>query len=271
MKSIFVFGLATLVLAAAASASPLTLIDKNSTVTIDTVPADPNDPNYVGMTSWEVNGTNHLYQQWFWVGVGGYEESIDKLSLASEATFDDDFNTGDEVAEISYVGAGFTVDLAITLTGSDGKSSSIGEVIEITNTSTTDPLDLRFYQYNDFDLNGGSTDDLVVIADPPGNTAIQTDDFTVTESAAVQIPDHFEVGSYPDTVVSLNDGAITTLSDTTGPLGPEDLTWAFQWNFTIGAGDSVLISKNKTLDIPAPAALPMISLSGMAMLLRRRR
>lgn len=265
VKHFFVLGLASLFIAGSVNAATLTLTDKNSTVTID-----PN--SQAGMNSWTVDGTDHLNQQWFWVGVGGSEVSVDTLALTGAATFDDDFDAGDEVAEISYAGTGFTIELELTLTGSATNESSIGEVIEITNTSSTEPLELRFYQYNDFHLGGTASDISVTITDPPGNTAIQIDAASVAiETAVTQTPDHFEVAFDPTTLTSLNDGAVTTLSDTTGPLGPGDLTWAFQWDFTIGAGDSIVLSKNKSLQIPLPSAAYLAGglLCGIAA--RRRR
>src|SRR6516164_3188731 len=44
---------------ASSLASPITLADENSTVTLD-----PSTSS--GVSSWTVDGVNQLYQQWFW-------------------------------------------------------------------------------------------------------------------------------------------------------------------------------------------------------------
>ena len=224
------------------------------------------------MSSWVVNGIEHLNQQWFWIGDGGSEASIDTLTLNSAATSDDDFDPGDETALLSYSGTGYDLNITIILTGSNGQPSNIGEAIEIINTSSTQALNLRFYEYNDFELGGTQDDALAWVIDPPSDTAKQNDvgGFFITESAVTPVPDHFEVNTDGNTLASLNDGVATTLSEVAGPVGPGDLTWAFQWDFVIPAGGSSVLSKNKSLTIPVPAALPL-GLAGLAMVTRRRR
>ncbi|MAE60667.1 MAG: hypothetical protein CMJ49_04825 [Planctomycetaceae bacterium] len=245
----------------------MSLADKNSTVTID-------PSSQAGVSDWHVNGTDHLAQQWFWVGSGsGPEVSLDALTLNSASTSDDDFDPGDEVARLAYSGTGFDINVTLELTGSNGTSSKIGEIIEIINTSSTQSLSLRFFQYNDLELGGTQDDALGYIITPPGNTAIQADlgGVFVSETAATPVPDHREVALGAATLTSLNDGVATTLSDNTGPLGPGDLTWAFQWDVNLPADGTLIISKNKNLTIPTPAA----GLAGTALLAlaaaRRRR
>ena len=57
-----------------AVASPINLVDQNSSVTIDPT-------SQAGVDNWTVNGVNQLYQEWFWYGVGSSGDlSIDQLS-----------------------------------------------------------------------------------------------------------------------------------------------------------------------------------------------
>ena len=55
----------------------------------------------------------------------------------------------------------------------------------------------------------------------------------------------------------LDDGDADDLSDDNGPIGPGDLAWAFQWDLTLEPGASFVLSINKLIEIPAPAAAPV--------------
>ncbi len=81
---------------------------------------------------------------------------------------------------------------------------------------------------------------------------------------------HGEVGILPGLLTALNDGSPTTLGDIDGPLGPGNLTFAFQWDFTIDPNGSALISKTKLITVPEPTAAALVSLGLVALALRRR-
>ena len=121
----------------------------------------------------------------------------------------------------------------------------------------------------DLDLNGTPQDSLVRINN--GNTAQQFEGpFVASEAVVTTMPSHLETNFYPNTLNSLNDGLPTTLNDYAGPLGPGDLTWAFQWDLLIGPGQSVNISKDKIIT-PAPGSIALVATAGAFGLRRRRR
>jgi len=241
-----------------AGAAVYTLTDANSSSIVDTGPA--------GMTKWTVDGINNLNRQAFWfrVGATGGETNLGSLPLISA------IQTSPDYLRLTYQGGSFNVEVKYTLTGGSlgSGTSDIGESIKITNTSAS-PLDFHFFQYVNLHLMGQAINDSVQISG--GNTAIQTLGAAfVSETSGVPYPSRYEVGFAPTTLNSLMDGSPTTLNNLAGPVGPDDLTWAFQWDRTIAAGGSFNISKDKYL-VPEPATLSLLALGGLAVLRRRQK
>jgi len=63
------------------------------------------------------------------------------------------------------------------------------------------------------------------------------------------------MANFPSTLLKLQDDSITTiLDDEAGPVSG-DVTWAWQWDFLIAPGDSVIVSKDLRMQVvPVPAA-----------------
>ena len=253
--------------AAQAHADLIDLYDVNSEANFDTL-------SQSGMSNWLVDGVDHLFQQWFWYRTGamGSESSLDTLAqLGIFATDTNPFtDPRDDTLAVLYGGSGYTVELLYTLRGGalGSNVSDVTEQIIITNTGTS-ALEFHFFQYADFDIGGTSLGDTAWIQG--GNTAVQEDlaaGFSFTETVVTPMPSHYEVATWPSILNSLNDGSPSTLLDIAGPVSG-DLTWAFQWDVTLGAGQSFIISKDKSIQIPAPAALALLGLAGLAA--RRRR
>lgn len=243
-----------------AGAATINLQDKNSTAVVDTA---------AGMTSWTVNQIEQLELQWFWYRLGdtGPEAPIDTLVLDTAVAYDDDFDPGDEVAELHYRDPNtFTIDLEFTLTGTMDSQANVSEVLTITNLvedEEADPLELHLFQYSNFDLGGTVIDTFAKIMSA-NNTVRQHDGSgasVTVEMAAVPVPDHHEV-NFASALLGgglgkLDDGDADDLSDDNGPIGPGDLAWAFQWDLTLEPGASFVLSINKLIEIPAPAAAPV--------------
>jgi len=102
---------------------------------------------------------------------------------------------------------------------------------------------------------------------------------SATETVVTPLPSHFELATYPITLDKLNNGVATTLCDgiatssaegacTPGTtLGPADVTWAWQWDFSIPTGLATTISKDKNIAraVPQPLSLLILGLGLVAL------
>jgi len=231
-----------------AEAALHTVTDDNSSITV-------NDASNMGMFTWNVNGVDQLFQQWFWFRVGdiGGESSIDDIDATPVVEVIDQLLTN--TIALQYSGGGLEITTLYSLQGgSPGtETSDVGEQITIRNTGNV-ALDFHFFQYSDFDLCeaiGGQTVTFI-----NANTVDQSGGgCNLSETVVTPQPSHREAAGFASIRNSLEDGNPTTLSDNAG-FGPGDATWAFQWDFNLNAGDSFIISKDKHLrPIPEPASL----------------
>jgi hypothetical protein len=246
-----------------AAQADLLLKDLNSEVLID-------GASQAGMHEWKVNGRSYLGQQWFWYRIGdaGPEASVDTLIPVSQMTFDLTSDGIDDAATLKYQHPlGLTVQLMYTLMGGEPGSgvSDIGEQIRITNPrSNTESFDLHFFQFADFNIS--PNDDTVLYLSQSQVVQIAPG-LMLSETVVTDFPQHHEAGEatiLPTTLTKLNDGVATTLNDADGPI-TGDATWAFQWDFTLAPGDSFVISKDKSLEVPEPATLALLIAAAAAL------
>jgi len=245
--------------ALSAGATTLTLSDLNSQVLVDPDSA-------AGMHAWTVDGASQLKQQWFWyrIGPAGPERALNELAAANVLA-----NTGD-YAKVEYAAADLIVQVRYGLTGgtADSQWSDIAETIRLINP-TSRGLEVHFFQYNDYDLEGTPDGDTVRMT---LNMTRQTGDtFVVSENVVAPTPSHFEAAPAGLTLARLTDDLPTTLNDFAGPL-TGDVTWAYQWDFLIPAGGTAIISKDKLIDpVPEPTTLVSMTLGLAAVASRLRR
>lgn len=220
-----------------------------------------------------------LNQQWFWYRVGqNPEASIDTISPAAITLFN-----GTRGLSTYYANNQFGIRVDYLLSGGpfvgvgQQASSDIGETITIYNTSSS-PLEFSFFQYSDFNLGDPGNDTVELGRNLRGlwNEAVQMDGVVgLTETVTAPGANHGEAGLFNSTLVKLNDGVASNLSDVGGPVGPGDATWALQWDFLINPGGYVTISKDKYLNVrvvpePGTVTLLALGLAGLAILRRRQ-
>lgn len=235
----------------------------------------------MGAYAWEVDGTDHMHQQWFWYRVGdsGGEAPLDPLDMVGvPLTADLNGDGVDDAADVAYSVAGLDISLRFVLAGGEPGSemSTIVETIVLTNT-TPDTLDVHFFQYADFDLDGNPEFDSVEILGDPKNTAYQWEELLYVAETVVtgasDAPTHYEAGAVddgPNSILDrLEDGDPTDLQDIAGPIEDTNAAWAFQWDKTLGPGDSLAISKGKLI-MPEPATV-VLMFGGVTMVLAMRR
>jgi len=247
-----------------------TLVDDNSSAAFNT-------SSSANTNSWLVDGVDHLNQQAFWYRVGNVAEaSLHALPIALEGTTDTDFDGNHENLFVRYGGAGFIAEVRYALDGGSPGSGAadMGEQITITSTSGV-PLDFHFFQYVDFDISATPLDDSARFPDP--HAVLQYDgSLVVTETADAPQPHRREIDFYNGILAKLTDGVASNLSDTPpigAVFGPGDVTWAFQWDFTLLPNSVYQISKDKIISvIPEPAASFLLSFgAGLLLSIRRKR
>jgi hypothetical protein len=236
-----------------------TLTDENSSAHFNTAGQINND-------SWIVDGLSQLHSQAFWFRLGDNpEQSIHtSLVIATEGTSDLNFDGNPDALFVRYLDPSnrFKIETRYTLDGGAAGSgvSDLGEQISITSTSAT-PLNFHFYQYADFDLRATPGGDTANFTNP--NAVRQTQGpFEVSETVLTPVASHREVAFFPATLNALNDGSPTILSDTVGPIGPGNVTWANEWDFLLQPNSTFSISKDKRLagagEVPEPATLSLV-------------
>jgi hypothetical protein len=240
----------------------IVLTNGNSVVNIDPF-------NQMGMNTWYVDGQNQLYQQWFWYRVGSNaEKSIDSIGAPVIVQ-----NSASQVTSTyTSLAGGFSVSIVYNLLGGANGSgqSTVNEAITINNT-TASPLNFHFFQYSDYNL-GGVDQDIVQIQAGFGYALVKSGALSLGEVVTSPSANNGEVAPYNQTLLKLNNPVADNLNGSLGPLGPGDNTFAFQWDFTIGANDSQQISKIKSLQVqvvPEPTT-SVLALFGVGILISRR-
>jgi PEP-CTERM motif len=251
-----------------ADATMFTLTDLNSSAQI-------HDASQSGMSSWTVNGVNQLAQQWFWyrTGSSGGQSSIDTLPLLAATASDTNGNGQLDTLFLSYGStSGLQIDVRYTLRGTASSGSDMQEQINITNNSTS-TLDLHFFQYTNFNLNGTPAGDTVSLIN--ANTVRQSKSGAlISETVATPAANHYELGlttDSPNTLTRLNSGGPITLLDGATTRGPGDATWAFEWDRSLAPGATLQISKDKNLQIPEPGTLTLIAMGFVGLAFLRKR
>jgi hypothetical protein len=246
---------AILSLGSTAGAAPIALTEGNTTFIVD-------PSSQAGASHWDIAGYNQLNQQFFWYRVGsGPQHSLEDGATSITPTL-----TGTDKLSVKYnYGGIFTIDVHYDVNSLFGNAAQMEQSVSIANL-TGSPLNLNFYQYNDFNLAGSAGFDEVQIE----NSAAQQKEgtFAITEAGIDPSASFFEgntTGGTSSTLYKLNNNSDLTLNDSGSAFG--DATWAFQWQFNLdGINNSVEILKGQNLAIrliPEPTAMSL-ALLGIA-------
>lgn len=231
-----------------ASAS-LTLVHGNSSFVVD----ESYTPG-----QWTVDGVSQLYQQGFWWGDALQEYRLGNYFL-SQTPY------APNSAKFTYQTPNFYAEVTYTLYGGSAGSgmSDVAESIYILNNSGR-TIDLRFFQYSDFDLGGTPGDDTVRF--PNSNVVRQSDGSgtMLSETAVTPGADRWEGALFASTISLLDDNQYYDLSNTPaiGNALSGDVTWSFQWDRRLGNNETFIFSKNKRLEpVPEPTSLLLLGLA----------
>lgn len=254
--------LAALVSIATSQAQPVTpvlMVDGNSTARVD-VGSD------LGMYSWTFNGIENLRKQWFWYRIG--DTVAAPINTIGPATW---FNLGPNALNVTYGNPNFSVMIDYLLVGGSGVGGpDITENISIHNTSQQS-LVFHFFQYSDFNLASSPGGDSVEVANTYDFARQQKGNLILAETITSPAANSAEAGLAGALEAKL--AGITQLDGTTLTAGPDDVAWAFQWDFVIAPGEIQNVFKDKHLaliTIPEPASLLLVAM-GFGLLLRRIR
>jgi hypothetical protein len=235
------------------------LADMNSVVNVDPYSS-------AGMNAWLVDGVNQIRKQWYWFRVGtAAEQSIDTISAPVVTQFTP------SAMQITYTNNLLKFDLTMMLTGGapGSKTADVAETVRVTNL-TGSALNFHVFEYDDFDLSGNGLDDNAVEIN--SSTIGQYDNSMQVSVGAVPVPGHWQIDVAPNLLASLNDATATTLADQTSPLGPTDCAFAFQWDKSIAAHSSMILSKDKLLEVSqVPEPGTMLAFAGAAAVFFRRK
>jgi len=247
------------IFAAAAHATPVVLVDGNSSATFDPT-------SQAGNSSWVVDGVNHMTQSWFWgTSSAGAPDSLDTAATSPTV-----FSSGG-VLSATYLGDGYNIALKVTLTGGSAGSgnSAMTETFTFNNTSDAS-MNLRLYEYEDFGLNGTAGGETLNLSGTPKvNTADLTKGTTTAEvvaSGGGRAPDRYQTGTGSTIKSLLNGGSPVTFSNnSTGPVIGDD-NFAFEWDQTLAAGGTFQISIDKTIQGGSTVPLPNAAYGALALM-----
>jgi len=229
----------------------ITLTNGNSMVQID-----PN--SQAGVFAWTVDGTDQLNQHWFWLRqTNNPQLSFDQLGspLGTSVTSSN--------ATFSYLALpqGLNVALSFILKGgaTGSHASTLSEIISIQNVNTSSNA-VHVYDYTDFDLGGSGAADSVSF--PTTNSAVQQGEGMTASQLVQPTPNYWEGSWYAFAYDAINSATPAVLSDSIIPNQSGDQTFAFQWDATLGAGQTLVLNLANNIQAPQTSLFLSIARSG---------
>ena len=220
-----------------------------------------------GMYYWDVEGIEHIQDQWFWYRIGSNPEV--SLGSAPHYTFplmNDTTGEGydDQLVAVYQDPVGLRIRIILTLRGNGAGSYEAWVVEEIMlQNLTSSPMNLSFFQYTDFNLNNDPANDQLELFGPAFANARHEDPTTiVTQSITGHLPVEVEVDvvdGIGDILARMSDASASSLTNAVGPISG-DASYAYRWNFSLGASgspaDTVNFDIEKRIQARPPPAIP---------------
>ena len=221
--------------------------------------------------------TNSLYDQWMFYRVtgdtrerpfgnyssGGITTALTGNFAGSTATYN--------LTDSNALGTRFTAAWVINLVDSAApNTATLNHAVTINNPGLT-PLTISLFQYVDIDLAdtaGGQS------ASGGINGMTSTNGTLNGTLTPITPATNFQASAFSALRTSLTDNSITNLSNSGLPFSPGDVTFAYQWDVTIPAGGSTVISSQMGVSpVPEPGLIIAccLGLAGLGRVYAKRR
>jgi hypothetical protein len=217
--------------------------------------------NQQGFYNWTVDGVNQMNQQSFWYEIGG---SGPAANIGSSPTSVSTTTTGNTL-DVTYNYSQFSFSELYTLEGGTSGSgvSDVAETITINNTSSS-ALNFNLFQYTDINLLNTPNGQIVTLyqGGPRSlfNEAYQTaGNLAFVDSVNTPGANYGEAAPVNTLLNLLNGSSFQHLNDNT-TIGPTDAAYALEWDSSINAGGSQIISEDLNVyAIPEPSSWTLVS------------
>jgi len=300
---IAVLGLLLLAMAPMAQASYVTLTDNGSSITISDGqsgqvgganagkgPANQLGGPMAGAYNWDYNGADWLSQEWYDYEISGVTNSISSLTTtAFKAPYNTDLNnlSDNNATALQMTDPGkFSITITYQLTSNS--DSDLGESVTIKNLSGNQ-LNMSLFEFNAWDLGGLTTGQTATFLSP--NTYQQDGPVWTTlhgtKTAAYWNPgkqpgltgfEHEAGGAIPLNTCILASNCAAQGKLNNGIVGNpglqtysgSDPAWAFEWDLTLNAGQSVTWSQDKVIGGAVLEPMPLILLGSLLVFIGRK-
>jgi hypothetical protein len=266
---------ATLLAASAhqSSAQTYSLSARNTSLQIDAAGGTP------GLSDWTINGVNQLEQQWFYLSVNSSSvqslDSIGSWSLGSQHGGNSPGLTG------TYTDSGvLSVLTGYTLTSSQVGSgvATLGTLLTIQNLSGASET-IQLFQYSDFWLGGIPGNQFVQFTPSSANYAVTqtgigagpltgtlTANSQGTNAIVEEAASLYNAGSQLSGILSGNPAP--PFDDSQLSAGTGNVTFGYEFEATVAAGQTLSISEIQTVPEPSSLALVALGILGFSGLCR---
>jgi hypothetical protein len=219
-----------------------------------------------GLKQWMVGGVNQADQEWLYyrIGTSGPAFGIDHISAAPTV------NTATPgQIDVTYDNGSYSAEVKYLITGSSLLNESI-----VFNNHSGSALDLHFFDYSDYDLNGSDNGQSlgwfhkgVVI--PTTNSFWQTlGGIALTNtvsSSPTANPTRYEADATTGTLLMNITNTVNYTLNNVASAGPGDANGALEWDLSLATGSALTISELISLQVPEPSSVAIVSLGILSM------